>query len=45
MLLHPTSVFANQPELLQPPEPEKKSVGPSDLRGKLSSKHQFLTYV
>ncbi|CAG2240965.1 DHX34 [Mytilus edulis] len=45
LLLHPTSVFASQPELLQPPEPEKQNVGPSDLRGKLSNKHQLLTYV
>lgn len=43
LLLHPTSVFSAQPELLQLKE-EDKQVAP-DLKGRLSNKHELLAYV
>ncbi|KAL5004824.1 hypothetical protein ScPMuIL_018280 [Solemya velum] len=43
LLLHPTSVFSGQPELLQLKE-ENTQVA-SDLKGRLSNKHELLAYV
>lgn len=44
ILLHPTSVFSCQPEFLQTNE-KKEYSGPSELKGKLSNKHQLLAFV
>ncbi|XP_070213312.1 probable ATP-dependent RNA helicase DHX34 isoform X2 [Littorina saxatilis] len=45
ILLHPTSIFAYQPDLLKPSAevPEKHS-GPTELRGRLSTRHELLAY-
>ncbi|KAK6188313.1 hypothetical protein SNE40_004514 [Patella caerulea] len=45
ILIHPTSVFTTQPEVLQPPDIKDKKNCPEDLRGKLSRKHELLAFV
>nr|KAG5694320.1 hypothetical protein BaRGS_035188 [Batillaria attramentaria] len=47
ILLHPTSVFAYQPELLKPtagPEDVPQNSGVSELKGRLSSRHELLAF-
>ncbi|XP_078313868.1 putative ATP-dependent RNA helicase DHX34 isoform X2 [Crassostrea virginica] len=45
LLLHPTSVFAYSPELLQSAEMKHDPTCPPDLQGKLSHNHQLLAYM
>ncbi|OWF54057.1 probable ATP-dependent RNA helicase DHX34 isoform X1 [Mizuhopecten yessoensis] len=45
ILLHPTSVFACHPDLLQVEEYKGDTKTPRDLQGKLNHKHQLLTFV
>ncbi|BFY97868.1 hypothetical protein BsWGS_00907 [Bradybaena similaris] len=45
VLLHPTSIFATQPDLLMPKDAGDKRPVPSELKGLLSSKHELLAYV
>ncbi|XP_059177423.1 probable ATP-dependent RNA helicase DHX34 isoform X2 [Physella acuta] len=45
ILLHPTCVFASHPDLLTPKLADGKRPAPSELKGLLSSKHEFLSYV
>ncbi|GFS00064.1 pre-mRNA-splicing factor ATP-dependent RNA helicase DHX15, partial [Elysia marginata] len=45
MLLHPTSTFAANPDVLMPKDAGGKRPAPSDLRGLMSSKHELLSYV
>ncbi|XP_064608809.1 probable ATP-dependent RNA helicase DHX34 [Liolophura sinensis] len=48
VLLHPTSVFACQPDLLKPQidvDSEKGQSGSSKLEAKMSTKHELLTFV
>ncbi|XP_060072123.1 probable ATP-dependent RNA helicase DHX34 [Ylistrum balloti] len=46
LLLHPTSVFACHPDLLQMEQPKNLDTNtPKDLQGKLNHKHQLLTFV
>ncbi|XP_035824394.1 probable ATP-dependent RNA helicase DHX34 isoform X2 [Aplysia californica] len=45
ILLHPTSIFTGQPELLIPKDSSGKVPAPSDLKNLLSSKHELLSYV
>ncbi|KAB1273752.1 putative ATP-dependent RNA helicase DHX34 [Camelus dromedarius] len=45
-VLHPTCVFANNPEVLHTQEPEVRGgEGSRDDKDKMSSKHQLLTFV
>ncbi|XP_075394093.1 putative ATP-dependent RNA helicase DHX34 isoform X2 [Tenrec ecaudatus] len=45
-VLHPTSVFASNPEVLHPREPESRAGdGNQEDKDKMSSKHQLLTFV
>lgn len=44
VVLHPNSIFANNPALIQPPEPEDENLG-LGAKGPLSSKHSLLAYV
>ncbi|XP_071098755.1 probable ATP-dependent RNA helicase DHX34 [Haliotis cracherodii] len=45
ILLHPTSVFASKPEVLRPSDIKDNKTTPSELRGRLSSKHEVLAFV
>ena len=45
LLLHPTSTFAANPDVLMPKDAGGKRPAPSDLRGLMSSKHELLAYV
>ncbi|PIK34094.1 putative ATP-dependent RNA helicase DHX34 [Apostichopus japonicus] len=44
VVLHPNSIFANNPALLEPPPPEDDNVSLGS-KGPLSNKHSLLSYV
>ncbi|XP_041476446.1 probable ATP-dependent RNA helicase DHX34 isoform X3 [Lytechinus variegatus] len=45
VVLHPTGIFANNPDLLEPPDGDTLPEETTGKRGVLSAKHQLLSYV
>ncbi|XP_071481519.1 probable ATP-dependent RNA helicase DHX34, partial [Diadema antillarum] len=45
VVLHPTGIFANHPDLLEPPEGDTLPEETTGKRGVLSARHQLLAYV